>query len=439
MRMLRAGNRPQVFAVWRDDPYSAGTRHVEITLLVDLHPIEGILAFSRSHNEKDFAARESSIRVNFVTQDDLPLLLPVVHVEVFLIGRESEPVRAAKILRDQLDGFPVRRHAKDPAIGQLFPWIIEELRQSKWRIGEIQRSVRLVDEIVGTVESLSFIAVSQHGKLAVLLHANHAAVAVLVDGQPSLLVEREPVRAGLTVFANVHAAIAGLCHENRHLTVLSPTVDEVIVGIAEEKVAVGFFRARHPDRALREQESSGEFLDLRARWNDVIQRWILPGDVRRSFANCNLGGLVEVQGRRPDPDEILGTIGDWSVDAEHSKLNLLAGLGVSREDHTIGCIESFDHRPAGLPQDAWHLAVYPDLSIVVDYDLKSDSRSCGAEVSDLFRNRDVNAVPVEANLSRRTPLVKSRRVDGFPLRIVEVSGARMRSVVVRPDRRSARL
>src|SRR5271166_6817228 len=98
MRMLRAGNRSQMFAVWRDDPHSTWARYVEITVLVDLHPVEGILAFSRSHIEKDFAARESSIRVNFVTQDDLPLVLPVVHVEVFLIGRESEPVRAAKLL-----------------------------------------------------------------------------------------------------------------------------------------------------------------------------------------------------------------------------------------------------------------------------------------------------------------------------------------------------
>src|SRR5271157_4811759 len=439
MRMLRAGNRPQVFAVWRDDPYSAGTRHVEITLLVDLHPIEGILAFSRSHIEKDFAARESSIRVNFVTQDDLPLLLPVVHVEVFLIGRESEPVRAAKILRDQLDGFPVRRHAKDPAIGQLFPWIIEELRQSKWRIGEIQRSVRLVDEIVGTVEPLSFIAVSQHRKLTILLQANNATVAVLIDGEPPLLVEREPVRAGLTVFANVHAAIAGLCHENGELPVLGPAVDEVIVGIAEEKVAVGFFRTRHPDRTLREQKSPCKFLDLCALRNDVIQRRILPGDLRRTLADSHFGGLVEVQRRRLDPDEIFGAIGDWSVDAEHSKLNVLAGLGVSREDHAIGSIESFNHGSARLSQDSRKFAVNPDLRIVVDHDFKSDGRTCRAELPNPFRNRNVDAVPAEAHLGCRATLVKSRGIDGFPLRIIKVGGARMRAVVVRPDRRTARL
>ena len=153
---------------------------------------------------------------------------------------------------------------------------------------------------------------------------------------------------------------------------MGPTVDEVIVGIAEEKVAVGFFRARYPDRPLREQESPCKFLDLRARRNDVIQRRILPGDLRRTLADSNFGRLVEVQGRRLDPDEVLGAVGNWSVDAEHSKLNLLAGLGVSREDHAIGSIESFNHGSARLPQDPRHFPVNPDLGIIVDHDFKGD-------------------------------------------------------------------
>ena len=99
---------------------------------------------------------------------------------------------------------------------------------------------------------------------------------MLVDGEPSLLVEREPVGTGLTVFADVHAAVAALGHEDRQLPVLRPTVDQVVVGIAEEKIAVGVLGARHPDGPFGKQESSSKFLDLRAGRNDLIQRRIFP-------------------------------------------------------------------------------------------------------------------------------------------------------------------
>ena len=55
-----------------------------------------------------------------------------------------------------------------------------------------------------------------------------------------------------------------------------------------------------------------------------------------------------------------------------AKLNALAGLRVSGEDHAIRGVEAFDHRPAWLPQDPRHLAVDPDLRIVIDHDFKSD-------------------------------------------------------------------
>ena len=220
---------------------------------------------------------------------------------------------------------------------------------------------------------------------------------------------------------------------------MCPTVDQVVVGITEKKVSVGFFGARYPDGPLGKQESSSKFLDLRAGRNDLVQRRIFPGDLRGSLADRNFGRLVEIERCRLDPDEVLRAVGDRAIDPEDGKLNALAGLGVPGKDHAIGSVESFNHRPARLTQDPRHLAVDPDLSIVVDHDFKSDCRSCGAEVRDLFRNRDVDAVPVETDLGRGTPLVKSRGIDGFPLRIVEVRGARVRSVVVRPDRCAARL
>src|SRR5271165_2400249 len=114
MRMFRASNRSQMLALWRDNPHSTGTRYVEIALLVDLHPIEGILAFRRSHIEKHVAIRKRSVRVHFVSQDDLPLVLPVIHVEVLLIGRECEPIRSPKLLAHQLMFFPSGDTRKTP-------------------------------------------------------------------------------------------------------------------------------------------------------------------------------------------------------------------------------------------------------------------------------------------------------------------------------------
>src|SRR6266498_3074427 len=67
---------------------------------------------------------------------------------------------------------------------------------------------------------------------------------------------RSTVGTRLTVLADIHAAIAALGHEDRELPVLCPTVDQVVVGIAEEKVAVSIFRAGHPDWPFGEKEST---------------------------------------------------------------------------------------------------------------------------------------------------------------------------------------
>ncbi len=243
---------------------------------------------------------------------------------------------------------------------------------------------------------------------------------MLVDSEPTLLVEGEAIGSGLTVLADVHSAVAALRHEDRQLSVLCPTVDQVVVRIAEKKIAVAFLGARYPDRPLGKQESSSKFLDLGAGRNDLVKRRILPGDLRRSLADRNFGRLVEIEGCRFDPDEVLRAVGDWAIDPKDGKLNALPGLGVPGDDHAIGSVESFYDGPARLTQHPWHLAVHPDLGIVVDHDLKSDCRACGAEFSDLFGNSDVDAVPVETDPGSGTPLVQCCGINGFPLRVIEV-------------------
>src|SRR5437868_4518851 len=163
-----------MFALGRNNPEAAGSRYVQISLLINLHAVECVFALGRGHVEKDFSVRQSAIGVHFVSHDDLLLSVPIVDVEVLLIWREGQTVRSLQIGGQQLDLLAIWRDAEYTAVGQFFTWIIEELRQPKRWIGEIQRSIRLVDEIVGTVEPPPFIAISEDCELAILLHTNHA-------------------------------------------------------------------------------------------------------------------------------------------------------------------------------------------------------------------------------------------------------------------------
>ena len=138
-------------------------------------------------------------------------------------------------------------------------------------------------------------------------------------------------------------------------------------------------------------------------------------------------------------DVVRRRIRDRAIDPKDGKLNVLPWLGVPGNDHAIGSVESFDHGAAELTQDPWHLAVYPDLSIVVDHDLKSDCRTCGAEVSDLFGNSDVDAVPVESEFPRGTAFIQRRGIYDFPFGVVELDAACVRCEVVGFIWRSGRL
>src|SRR5205823_2166744 len=133
-----------MFALGRNNPEAAGSRYVQISLLINLHAVECVFALGRGHVEKDFSVRQSAIGVHFVSHDDLLLSVPIVDVEVLLIWREGQTVRSLQIGGQQL-------------------------------------------------EPLAFIAISEDRELPILLHTNHATIPVLVDGEPSLLIERQAV------------------------------------------------------------------------------------------------------------------------------------------------------------------------------------------------------------------------------------------------------
>jgi hypothetical protein len=55
--MLRADNGSGMLALWRNNSQTARIRHVEIALLINLHPVGRIFAFGRCHIEEDFSIR----------------------------------------------------------------------------------------------------------------------------------------------------------------------------------------------------------------------------------------------------------------------------------------------------------------------------------------------------------------------------------------------
>src|SRR5438309_9595502 len=92
-------------------------------------------------------------------------------------GPQGEAIGAAQFVRQKLDDLAVWRHAEHAAVRQLLAWIVEELWESEWRIGEIQRSIRSTYQIVTAVELLAFLAISQHRQLTIGLPASHTPIS----------------------------------------------------------------------------------------------------------------------------------------------------------------------------------------------------------------------------------------------------------------------
>ena len=63
---------------------------------------------------------------------------------------------------------------------------------------------------------------------------------------------------------------------------------------------------------------------------------------------------------------------NWAVYAEDCQLDFLSRLRIARKDHSVRSVEALDHRPAGLPEDTRHFAVYPDFGVVIDDDFECD-------------------------------------------------------------------
>src|SRR5256885_13472418 len=70
---------------------------------------------------------------------------------------------------------------EDPAKGQFLARVLKEFWQTEGRIGEVERPVRAVDEIVGTVKALTPIPLREYREGTIALQSCHTMPAVLVD------------------------------------------------------------------------------------------------------------------------------------------------------------------------------------------------------------------------------------------------------------------
>src|SRR5882724_10123828 len=125
----------------------------------------------------------------------------------------------------------------------------------------------------------------------------------------------------------------------------------------------------NPNRSFRELESIGEFVDLRIRRNDRIDRGIEANDFDVDLARRDRDGSgscsIEREFRVPHEDVIGRGIEDWSIDAEHGDLDLLPRVDIASHDQPIAGIPAADHGSATLAKSASNLSVNPDLGIVV--------------------------------------------------------------------------
>src|SRR5438094_325686 len=115
----------------------------------------------------------------------------------------TDPRNAAANAVDARQGGYVERAAVLVAPGEVV-WVLEHVGEPERRVGEIQRAVGAVHEVVRRVQALALVRIGEHRDIAVGLYPKDPAVAVLAHRQPAPhRVEREPVRSGLVVAADV--------------------------------------------------------------------------------------------------------------------------------------------------------------------------------------------------------------------------------------------
>src|SRR5581483_1762538 len=137
------------------------------------------------------------------------------------------------------------------------------------------------------------------------------------------------------------------------------------VRIAEKQISA----IANPDGPFGELKSLGQLVDLGIRRNDCVDRGVQPKHLHVHFARWNGNGAgslpIKRELRAAHEDEIGRGIGNGSIDAEHSKLDLLYMLQIASYHQPIAGVPAADYRSATLSESLRKFAVHPDLGIIV--------------------------------------------------------------------------
>src|SRR5207302_1941332 len=159
-------DRAQVAALRIEDPYAPGGGKIKVALNVRLHAVQCFLPrYLLCEVDENGALVNRPVALYGVTCDRLTFRIPVADVEVLLIGRQDDAIGTLQLVGEQAQSavFP----GEDPAKGQFLARVLKKFWQTEGRIGEVERPVRAVDEIDGTVKALPLVLLCQYREASI--------------------------------------------------------------------------------------------------------------------------------------------------------------------------------------------------------------------------------------------------------------------------------
>ena len=149
------------------------------------------------------------------------------HVELPLVGREGDAVRADEVVRRDAHGARLRIHPVDVAGPDLAPGLVAFIVavDSVGRVGEPDRAVRPHHDVVRRIQALALEPVGDDGHRTVVLGAADAPPAVLAGDEAALPVHGVAVR--IVRRAAEHADGAARLVVPHHAVVRDVAPDEI--------------------------------------------------------------------------------------------------------------------------------------------------------------------------------------------------------------------
>ena len=201
-------------------------------------------------------------RVERIGHPDRPPGVGVGDIQRVAVGREGDAVGLAQRAVEQVHAA-VDIDAVD-AVDRLFlDRRIVAILQAIGRIGEEHRAVAPCRHVIGTVETLAFVAVGQRGaRLGGRVQARDQARARIGQQHAATGLGVKAIGAGLAQFLQRRPGVARGFQEHRQSIGLRPAVHPVLRHVVEQQVAA----FAHPGRAFGPGELvAGELLHARVR------------------------------------------------------------------------------------------------------------------------------------------------------------------------------